>query len=82
MDWFLVVYLTLVQDLDPLHVGAAAGMLGGLGNLSYGLVSPYIGRLADSHQTGLTFTLVGTLPWLAFLAIALGTRRSYKLMEQ
>jgi len=79
---FLVVYLTLVQDLDPLHVGAAAGMLGGLGNFAYGLVSPYIGRLADSHQTGLTFTLVGALPWLAFLAIALGTRRREELLEQ
>jgi len=73
---FLVLYLTLVQDLDPLHVGTAAGMLGGLGNFSYGLISPYIGRLADLHQTALTFTLVGVLPWLAFLAILAGTRRS------
>ncbi|MCC6863029.1 MAG: MFS transporter [Bryobacterales bacterium] len=72
---FLVLYLTLVQDLDPLHVGTAAGMLGGLGNFSYGLLSPYIGRLADLHQTAWTFTLVGVLPWLAFLAILAGTRR-------
>jgi MFS transporter, ACS family, hexuronate transporter len=73
---FLVLYLTLVQDLDPLHVGTAAGMLGGLGNFSYGLISPYIGRLADLHQTALTFILVGVLPWLAFLAILAGTRRT------
>lgn len=79
---FLVIYLTLVQDLDPLHVGAAAGMLGGLGNFSYGLVSPYIGRLADSHQTGLTFALVGLLPWVAFLAIVLGTRRWERSTER
>jgi MFS transporter, ACS family, hexuronate transporter len=26
---FLVIYLTLVQDLDPIHIGTAAGMLGG-----------------------------------------------------
>ena len=67
---FLVLYLTLVQDLDPLHVGAAAGMLGGLGNLVYGVVSPYIGRLADLHQTSLTFTCMGLLPWLAYLSIS------------
>ena len=66
---FLVVYLTLVQSLDPLHVGAAAGMLGGLGNLAYGIASPFIGRLADLHRTGLTFVFIGLLPWLAYLSI-------------
>jgi ACS family hexuronate transporter-like MFS transporter len=67
---FQVIYLTLVQDLDPKNVGAAAGLLGGLGNLAYGLVSPQIGHLADLHQTALIFAAVGVLPWLAFLAIA------------
>jgi MFS transporter, ACS family, hexuronate transporter len=67
---FLVIYLTLVQEVDPLHVGAAAGMLGGLGNLAYGMLSPSIGRLSDLHMTGLTFTLIGLLPWLAFLSIS------------
>jgi hypothetical protein len=66
---FLVIYLTLVQEVEPLHVGAAAGMLGGLGNLCYGLVSPYIGHLADLRETTLTFLLVGLLPWFAFLTI-------------
>jgi MFS transporter, ACS family, hexuronate transporter len=66
---FLVIYLTLVQEVEPLHVGAAAGMLGGLGNLFYGLISPYIGHLADLGQTRLTFLLVGMLPWLAFFTI-------------
>lgn len=66
---FLVIYLTLVQEVDPLHVGAAAGMLGGLGNLVYGLISPYIGHLADLGQTKLTFLLIGVLPWLAFFTI-------------
>ncbi|HEX4810411.1 MAG TPA: MFS transporter [Bryobacteraceae bacterium] len=66
---FLVIYLTLVQDLEPLHVGAASGMLGGLGNLCYGFLSPYIGHLADLRKTTLTFLLVGLLPWLSFLAI-------------
>jgi len=40
-----------------------------LGNLFYGLVSPYIGHLADLGQTRLTFLLVGMLPWLAFFTI-------------
>lgn len=66
---FLVIYLTLVQDLEPEHVGAAAGLLGGAGNLAYGFVSPYIGRLADLQQTSLTFGLIGLLPWLALIAI-------------
>lgn len=71
---FLVIYLTLVQDLEPAHVGAAAGLLGGAGNLAYGFFSPYIGRLADLQQTALTFGLVGLLPWLALIAI-LGSLR-------
>ena len=40
---FLVIYLTLVQELSPMHTGAAAGMLGGMGNMAYALVSPLIG---------------------------------------
>jgi hypothetical protein len=43
---FLVIYLTLVQDLDPAYVGIGSGLLGGVGNLVYGYLSPYIGRLA------------------------------------
>lgn len=73
---FLVIYLTLVQDVDPLHVGATAGMLGGIGNMAYGLVSPHIGRLADLHHSGIMFLLAGTLPWLAFIAIFPVARRS------
>ncbi|HWB96736.1 MAG TPA: hypothetical protein VG672_08545, partial [Bryobacteraceae bacterium] len=78
---FLVIYLTLVQDLDPAHVGTTAGLLGGLGNLCYGLVSPYIGRLADLHQTGLTFLLIGVLPWLAYGSIAWGTRARSDILK-
>lgn len=74
---FLVIYLTLVQDLEPAHVGAAAGLLGGAGNLAYGFVSPCIGRLADLQQTALTFALVGLLPWLALMAIL----RSLRMMR-
>jgi len=66
---FLVIYLTLVQDVEPEYVGATAGLLGGIGNLAYGFVSPYIGRMADLGQTTLTFTLISLLPWLAFAAI-------------
>lgn len=66
---FLVIYLTVLQDLDPVHVGASSGLLGGLANLAYGYFSPLIGRLADLHQTRLTLTLIGLLPWLAFLTI-------------
>lgn len=69
---FLVIYLTLVQDLDPAHVGVTSGLLGGLGNLVYGMLSPYIGLLADRHKNLFTFTLIGVLPWVAFLAIFLG----------
>ncbi len=66
---FLVIYLTLVQDVEPEYVGATAGLLGGIGNLAYGTVSPYIGRMADLGQTTLTFMLISLLPWLAFAAI-------------
>jgi ACS family hexuronate transporter-like MFS transporter len=76
---FLVIYLTLVQDIDPLHVGAAAGMLGGVGNLAYALVSPLVGRLADLHQTWVTFLVIGSLPWLAFATIYPVARRSRPL---
>ncbi|RPJ54085.1 MAG: MFS transporter [Acidobacteria bacterium] len=66
---FLVIYLTLVQDVEPEYVGATAGLLGGIGNLAYGSLSPYIGRLADLQETTLTFILISLLPWLAFGAI-------------
>ena len=70
---FLVIYLTLVQDLDPAHVGVTSGMLGGLGNLAYGFLSPYIGLLADLHKNFLTLALIGVLPWLAFFALFVGS---------
>ena len=73
---FLVVYLTLVQELSPMHTGAAAGMLGGMGNMAYALVSPLIGRLADVNQSGITFLLMGSLPWLALISILPVARRS------
>lgn len=67
---FLVIYLTSVQDVDPAHVGTTAGLLGGIGNLSYGLLAPSIGRLSDLHQTSTLFLLIGALPWLAYLCIS------------
>ncbi len=74
MAGFMVIYLTLAQDLDPAHVGATSGLLGGLGNLVYGYLSPYIGRLADMKESFLTLTLIGCLPWLAFLVIFWGMK--------
>ena len=74
MAGFMVIFLTLAQDLDPAHVGTTSGLLGGLGNLVYGYLSPYIGRLADLKQSFVTLILIGCLPWLAFLAIYLGTK--------
>lgn len=73
---FLVIYLTLVQELDPAYVGVTAGLLGGVSNLAYAYVSPYIGRLADLGETSLTLALIGTLPWVAFFAMAFGIRRA------
>ncbi|MBK9166225.1 MAG: MFS transporter [Bryobacterales bacterium] len=73
---FLVIYLTLVQELDLARVGTTAGMLGGLGNLCYGFVSPYIGRLADLNQSAWTFAIVGILPWIALGSILLGFRKT------
>lgn len=71
---FLVIYLTLAQDLEPSTVGITSGLLGGLGNLTYGSLSPWIGRLLDLQETVLTFLLIGLLPWLAFVAIAGGMK--------
>jgi len=70
---FLVIYLTLAQDLDPAHVGVTTGLLGGIGNLAYGFLSPYIGLLADLHKNFLTLAIIGVLPWLAFIAILVGS---------
>ncbi len=70
---FLVIYLTLAQDLDPDHVGVTSGLLGGMGNLVYGFLSPYIGLLADLHKSSLTLGLMGVLPWVAFCAISFGS---------
>jgi ACS family hexuronate transporter-like MFS transporter len=72
---FLVIYLTLVQDLDPMHVGTAAGMLGGLGNLAYGAISPFIGRMADANQSAITFAVIAALPWFAYFTISSVVRR-------
>lgn len=71
---FLVIYLTLVQDLEPAYVGVSAGLLGGLSNMGYGAVSRYIGLLADQHRTSLILLLIGILPWFAFAAIFFGPR--------
>lgn len=70
---FWLLSVSAVIDWIPLYLKterrATAGLLGGIGNLSYGLVSPYIGRLADLGRSRSVFLLAGLLPWLAFLAI-------------
>lgn len=71
---FLVIYLTLVQDLEPGYVGVSSGLLGGMSNIAYGAVSRYIGMLADRHHTSLILLLIGILPWFAFGAIFFGPR--------
>jgi MFS transporter, ACS family, hexuronate transporter len=71
---FLVIYQTLIQDIEPGYIGISSGLLGGIGNLAYGYLSPYIGRLADLHKTFITLILVGVLPWVACLAILWGLR--------
>jgi sugar phosphate permease len=71
---FLVIYLTLVQDLEPAYVGVSSGLLGGMSNMAYGAVSRYIGLLADQHRTSLILLLIGILPWFAFAAIFFGPR--------
>ncbi len=67
---FMVIYLTLVQDVDLAYVGVVAGLLGGLGNLVYGFISPFLGLLADLKYTQLTFAVLAGLPWLAYLALS------------
>lgn len=71
---FLVIYLTLVQDLEPHYVGISSGLLGGLSNIAYGLVSAQIGALADRHHESLIFVLIAVLPWLAFGPIFVRSR--------
>src|ERR1700744_5997461 len=73
---FLVIYLTLVQDLEPGYVGISSGLLGGMSNIAYGFVSPRIGALADHHHDNLIFLLIAVLPWFAFGAIFFRTRFS------
>jgi len=71
----LVIYITLVQDLTPRYVGITTGLLGGLSNLAYGFLSPYVGKLADLRMNSLTLALMGTLPWVAFIALFRSIRR-------
>ncbi|MGA3129870.1 MAG: MFS transporter [Terracidiphilus sp.] len=71
---FLVIYLTLVQDLVPEYVGVSSGLLGGLSNIAYGLVSRQIGALADLHHENLIFLLIAVLPWFAFFPIFVRSR--------
>jgi ACS family hexuronate transporter-like MFS transporter len=73
---FLVIYLTLVQDLEPDYVGVSSGLLGGMSNIAYGFVSRQIGALADRHHENLIFLLMAILPWFAFGAIFFRTRFS------
>ncbi len=72
---FLVIYLTLVQDVAPTHVGLTAGLLGGAGNLAYGAVSPLIGGMADAQQSSVTLALVGALPWAGLALLVWAERR-------
>lgn len=67
---FLVIYLSRCQELNPMHLGAVTGVLGGLGNLVYGFLSPSIGALADRGNSAVTFMVMGLLPWLAFAAMS------------
>jgi MFS transporter, ACS family, hexuronate transporter len=80
---FLVIYQTLLQDIKPAYVGITSGLLGGIGNLAYGYLSPYIGRLADLHKSAITLVLIGVLPWLACAAILYGLRsnRRFQLLH-
>jgi MFS transporter, ACS family, hexuronate transporter len=71
---FLVIYQTLLQDIEPGYVGITSGLLGGIGNLAYGFLSPYIGRLADLHKSFITLILVGLLPWLACVVVLCGLK--------
>jgi ACS family hexuronate transporter-like MFS transporter len=71
----LVIYITLAQDLNPGYIGITTGLLGGLSNLAYGFLSPYVGRLADLHMNSLTLALMGALPWVAFIALFRSIRR-------
>jgi len=73
---FLVIYLTLVQDLEPEFVGVSSGLLGGMSNVAYGFVSRQIGALADRHHENLIFLLMAILPWFAFGAIFFRARFS------
>jgi hypothetical protein len=67
---FLVIYLSRCQELNPAHLGAVTGVLGGLGNLVYGFLSPSIGALADRGNSAVTFMVMGLLPWFAFAAMS------------
>jgi len=71
---FLVIYLTLVQDLEPEYVGISSGLLGGLSNIAYGLISSRIGALADRHHENSIFLLIAILPWMAFCPIFMRSR--------
>jgi hypothetical protein len=53
-----------------MHLGAVTGVLGGLGNLVYGFLSPSIGALADRGNSAVTFMVMGLLPWFAFAAMS------------
>jgi ACS family hexuronate transporter-like MFS transporter len=76
---FLVIYQTLLQDIEPGYVGITSVLLGGIGNLVYGFLSPYIGRLADLHKSFITLVLVGVLPWLACVVVLCGLKSNSRV---
>jgi MFS family permease len=76
---FLVIYQTLLQDIEPGFVGITSGLLGGIGNLVYGFLSPYIGRLADLHKSFITLFLVGVLPLLACVVVLRGLKSNSRV---
>ena len=64
-----------------MHTGAAAGMLGGMGNMAYALISPVIGRTGRSESVGHYISAHGSLPWLALISILPVARRFLLIAE-
>jgi ACS family hexuronate transporter-like MFS transporter len=74
---YMANYFAFCQEVSPPHTGLVVGILGGLGNLFAAGFLPIAGRIRDTTGSfGPSFVVVGLLPLVGVVALALGWGRA------